>query len=62
MEQVAESHQVARLPMRLGKGLTQDGSNIDVVIIDAYLKNLTGIDWNLAYEAVVNDAENEPLD
>jgi hypothetical protein len=31
------------------------------VIVDAYLKNITaGIDWNLAYEAVVKDAEVEP--
>jgi hypothetical protein len=31
------------------------------VVVDAYLKNITaGIDWNLAYEAVVKDAEVEP--
>lgn len=49
--------------MSLCKGFTQGGSNADVVLADAYVKNLTGgIDWNLAYEAVVNDAENEPLD
>ncbi|KAF2826933.1 hypothetical protein CC86DRAFT_445826 [Ophiobolus disseminans] len=43
------------------KGLTQGGSNADVVITDAYLKNISeGIDWNLAYEAVVKDAEVEP--
>jgi len=31
------------------------------VIVDAYLKNIRdGIDWNLAYEAIVNDAEVEP--
>jgi putative alpha-1,2-mannosidase len=51
--------------MSLCKGFTQGGSNADNVIADAYLKNLTGpvpIDWSLAYEAVVNDAENEPLD
>jgi hypothetical protein len=31
------------------------------VIVDAYLKNITaGIDWNLAYEALVKDAEEEP--
>ena len=42
-------------------GFTQGGSNADVVITDAYLKNITdGIDWNLAYEAVVRDAEVEP--
>ncbi|KAI9651379.1 hypothetical protein NHQ30_001421 [Ciborinia camelliae] len=48
--------------MSLCKGFTQGGSNADNVISDAYVKNLTGIDWQLAYEAVVNDAENEPLD
>ncbi|KAM3080351.1 hypothetical protein ACMFMG_005311 [Clarireedia jacksonii] len=48
--------------MSLCKGFTQGGSNADNVIADAYVKNLTGIDWQLAYEAVVNDAENEPLD
>jgi hypothetical protein len=31
------------------------------VLVDAYLKNITqGIDWNLAYEALVTDAEVEP--
>jgi predicted alpha-1,2-mannosidase len=44
------------------KGWTQGGSNADNVLVDAYVKNLTGIDWNLAYEAIVNDAENEPLE
>jgi putative alpha-1,2-mannosidase len=54
--------------MSLCKGFTQGGSNADVVIADAYVKNLTSadpssrIDWELAYEAVRNDAENEPLD
>ena len=49
--------------MSLCKGFTQGGSNADVVLADMYVKNVTtGIDWNLAYEAVVNDAENEPLD
>jgi putative alpha-1,2-mannosidase len=44
------------------KGWTQGGSNVDVVLTDAYVKNLTGIDWELAYEAAVNNAENEPLE
>ncbi|KAF2848907.1 glycoside hydrolase family 92 protein [Plenodomus tracheiphilus IPT5] len=44
------------------KGWTQGGSDADNVIVDAYVKNLTGIDWQLAYEAVMNDAENEPLE
>lgn len=47
--------------MSLCKGNTQGGSNADIVIVDAYLKNIRdGIDWNLAYEAIVNDAEVEP--
>jgi predicted alpha-1,2-mannosidase len=44
------------------KGWTQGGSDADNVIVDAYVKNLTGIDWEIAYEAVANDAENEPLE
>lgn len=44
------------------RGWTQGGSDADNVIVDAYVKNLTGIDWELAYEAIVNDAENEPLE
>lgn len=47
--------------MSLCKGFTQGGSNADVVLVDSYLKNITeGIDWNLAYEAIVSDAEEEP--
>ncbi|RDL31123.1 putative alpha protein [Venustampulla echinocandica] len=54
--------------MSLCKGFTQGGSNADVVLADAFVKNLTSsspssrINWDLAYEAVLNDAENEPLD
>ena len=48
--------------MQLCKGYSQGGSNADTVIGDAYAKNLTGIDWHLAYEAVVHDAEDEPFD
>lgn len=48
--------------MSLCKGWTQGGSNADIVLVDAYLKNLTGIDWNTAYAAILNDAENEPID
>lgn len=44
------------------KGWTQGGSDADNVLVDAYVKNLTGIDWELAYQAIVNDAENEPLE
>jgi predicted alpha-1,2-mannosidase len=48
--------------MSLCKGWTQGGSNADVVIADAFVKNLTGINWEIAYNAMVNDAENEPLE
>ena len=49
--------------MTLCKGFTQGGSNADNVFGDIYVKNsTTGIDWNLAWEAVTNDAENEPID
>jgi putative alpha-1,2-mannosidase len=47
--------------MSLCKGYTQGGSNADIVLADALIKNLTtGIDWELGYEAVVSDAEEEP--
>ena len=47
--------------MSFCKGYTQGGSNADVVIADAFIKNLTqGIDWKTAYEAVVSDAEGNP--
>ncbi|KAJ5206436.1 Alpha-1-2-mannosidase [Penicillium cf. griseofulvum] len=46
--------------MSLCKGWTQGGSNADVVMADAYLKKVPGIDWDTAYEAVVKDAEVEP--
>jgi putative alpha-1,2-mannosidase len=47
--------------MSLCKGLTQGGSNADVVLADAYMKDLGGnIDWDLAYRAVISDAEEEP--
>ncbi|KAJ2986065.1 hypothetical protein NUW58_g5212 [Xylaria curta] len=49
--------------MSFSKGFTQGGSNADVVLADALIKNLTrGIDWALGYEAVVSDAEQEPSD
>ncbi|KAI0396559.1 glycoside hydrolase family 92 protein [Xylariaceae sp. FL0594] len=49
--------------MSFSKGYTQGGSNADVVLADALIKNLTrGIDWKLGYEAVVSDAEDEPED
>ncbi|KAI1189202.1 glycoside hydrolase family 92 protein [Nemania serpens] len=46
--------------MSLSNGWTQGGSNADVVLVDAYVKNLTGIDWALALKAIVQDAEVEP--
>ncbi|KAF9885340.1 hypothetical protein FE257_012957 [Aspergillus nanangensis] len=46
--------------MSLCKGYTQGGSNADVLMADAYLKNVSGVDWKTAYEAVVKDAEVEP--
>ncbi|KAK5110704.1 hypothetical protein LTR62_005581 [Meristemomyces frigidus] len=51
--------------MSLCKGFTQGGSNADVLLTDTYLKirSLTkDIDWQMAYAAVRNDAENEPKD
>ncbi|KAE8144342.1 glycosyl hydrolase family 92-domain-containing protein [Aspergillus avenaceus] len=47
--------------MSLCKGFTQGGSNADVVLADAYIKNITeGIDWQAGYSAVRKDAEEEP--
>ncbi|KAK6070802.1 glycosyl hydrolase family 92 [Seiridium cupressi] len=48
--------------MSLCNGWTQGGSNADVVLVDAYVKNLTGIDWESALEAIIQDAEVEPLE
>lgn len=49
--------------MSLCKGLTQGGSNADVVLADAYIKNIVqDIDWETGYEAVIKDAEVEPFD
>lgn len=38
-------------------GMTQGGSNSDVVIADALAKGVTGIDYRKAYEALVKNAE-----
>ncbi|KAI4600770.1 hypothetical protein KJ359_012932 [Pestalotiopsis sp. 9143b] len=47
--------------MSLCKGFTQGGSNADVVLVDAFLKNISeGVDWETGYEALVKDAEVEP--
>ncbi|PTB41731.1 uncharacterized protein TrAFT101_009655 [Trichoderma asperellum] len=48
--------------MTFCKGWTQGGSNADVVLVDAYLKGLhQGIDWQTGYEALISDAEDEPV-
>lgn len=41
-------------------GRTQGGSNAEVVLADALVKGLDGIDWNLALEAMLKDAETAP--
>ncbi len=41
-------------------GVTQGGSDADMVMADAYLKHLPGIDYAKAYAAVIKDAEVEP--
>ncbi|KND88126.1 putative glycosidase [Tolypocladium ophioglossoides CBS 100239] len=47
--------------MSMCNGWSQGGSNADVVIVDAYVKNLSAtIDWELALAAVTADAEREP--
>ena len=38
-------------------GMIQGGSNADVLIADAFVKNLKGIDYETAYEAMVKNAE-----
>jgi predicted alpha-1,2-mannosidase len=49
--------------MSLSRGYTQGGSNADIVLADAFVKNITGgIDWTKGYAAVVKDAEDEPFD
>jgi predicted alpha-1,2-mannosidase len=40
-------------------GMTQGGSNGDVVVADAMVKGLKGIDYETAYQALVKDAEVE---
>lgn len=41
-------------------GLTQGGSNGDVLVADAMVKGLEGIDYETAYEALIKNAEEEP--
>jgi len=43
-------------------GRTQGGSNADIVIADAYVKGLTGIDYPTALEAMLKDASVPPAD
>lgn len=49
--------------MTFSKGITQGGSNADIVLADAFVKGLNdGIDWQLGYESVISDAEVSPPD
>ena len=41
-------------------GRTQGGSNAEVVIADAFVKELKGIDYELALEAMLKDADADP--
>jgi len=43
-------------------GRTQGGSNAEVVIADAYVKHLPGIDYELALKAMLTDGEQDPGD
>lgn len=43
-------------------GRTQGGSNCDMLITEAYLKGIEGIDYDLAYEAMIKNAEVDPGD
>lgn len=43
-------------------GRTQGGSNAEIVIADAFVKGLEGIDYNLALEAMLKDATVDPGD
>ena len=43
-------------------GRTQGGSNANVVIADAWVKGLKGIDYKTALDAMVHDAEVPPAD
>ena len=43
-------------------GVTQGGSDADMVLADAYVKHLPGIDYAKAYAAVKKNAEVEPQD
>jgi predicted alpha-1,2-mannosidase len=43
-------------------GRTQGGSNADLVIADAYVKDMTGIDYPTAFEAMLKNASVPPKD
>ena len=43
-------------------GRTQGGSNAEIVIADAFAKGMKGIDYDLALQAMVKDAEVSPTD
>jgi predicted alpha-1,2-mannosidase len=43
-------------------GRTQGGSNADLVIADAYVKGMTGIDYPTAFEAMLKNASIPPVD
>jgi predicted alpha-1,2-mannosidase len=43
-------------------GRTQGGSNANVVVADAWVKGLKGIDYETAFAAMVHDAEVPPID
>ncbi|KAL6454650.1 hypothetical protein SBY92_004117 [Candida maltosa Xu316] len=41
-------------------GKVQGGTNSDILMADAYVKKLPNIDWSLAYQAMVKNAEVAP--
>jgi predicted alpha-1,2-mannosidase len=43
-------------------GRTQGGSNADVLVADAYVKGLKGIDYATGFEAMLKDAQVAPAD
>jgi predicted alpha-1,2-mannosidase len=43
-------------------GRTQGGSNANVLVADAFVKGMTGIDYETAFEAMLKDAEVPPAD
>ena len=43
-------------------GRTQGGSNAEIVLADAFAKKMKGIDYELALQAMVKDAEVRPTD